>query len=217
MTLQQIVDKYVNDLCRGKNAAQKPEFANSKKPRRNFYYDIKYVRDFEKSNPSDYDLLYVCVFNRERHLWLMSASLAASVTMVLDNGKVLYGSYSNFDELYDEVRCLINPIKGIGDVACYDIAVRIGFLKRIQVYPEHLVYYHGYLRESVRKLLKVNRVYSYRADIAIFGSVLSNMPSIFLEDFLCSMHNDICSPSFTFGKLPATVPSSLRTDVFFFK
>lgn len=216
MTLQEIVDKYENGIKEGKKLSTNPNFkTNEKKPRRYFYYDIKYVLDLEKNGASDYNLLYACVFNRDRHLWLMSKALAKTATTTLYNAKILNGKYASFDELYDAVRNLLNPIKNIGDVAYYDISVRIGFLKRIQLYPQDLVYCHVHLRESARKLLNVSRISSFRTKITKFTPFLQNMPSIFIEDFLCSMHDDICLPSFTLGKLPAKF--NLTIDNYFLK
>lgn len=211
MTLQDIVDKYEGGLRSAKTKAQMPGFGQGAKPRRNFYYDIKYVRDLEMSGANDYDLLFACVFNRERHLWLMSETLAKTVTTTLLNGNILGGMYANFDELYDAVRNLLKTIKSIGDVAYYDVSLRIGALKRFRLYPTNKVYYHSYLRESARKLLGVSRVSSFRMDVSYFRSILTDMPAIFIEDFLCSMHDDICSPSFTFGKLPAKFNLTVNT------
>ena len=196
MTLQQIVNLYENGLLKGKSKAPEPA-----KPRRGFYHDIKYVLDFQKTCKSEYDLLFACVFNRDRHLYLLSKTIAVIATDALFNGKVLHGVYSDFETLYDRVRSLLNPIKGLGDVAYYDITVRIGFL--LKIYPDNKVYYHVHLRDCARIILGVNRLKSYRCDTALFNALLGVMPSIFIEDFLCSMYNNIKSPTFTFGKLPA--------------
>lgn len=195
MTLQDIVDKYENGLKSGKTKAQKPGFGQGKKPRRNFYYDIKYVRDLEMSGANDYDLLFACVFNRDRHLWMLSKKNTIAATQVLYKGKVLNGIYNDFDELYDTVRHLIEPIDGIGEVAFYDIALRLGSLKRFQLYPTNKVYYHSYLRESARKLLGLSRISSFRMEVSNFRTILPNMPAIFIEDMLCSMHSMICPES----------------------
>ncbi len=168
------------------------------------------------SGANDYDLLFACVFNRERHLWMLSHSMAVTATQVLLNGKVLYSSYTDFDELYDTVRRLIKPIDGIGEVAFYDIALRIGALKRFLLYPTNKVYYHSYLRESARKLLGVSRISSFRMDVSNFRTILPNMPAIFIEDMLCSMHSMICPESKKYnGKMPSPLsqygPFSLGT------
>ena len=159
----------------------------------------------------------------------MSATLAGIAAKRLDAAKILSTAYASFEDLYDAIRAAIGGLKGIGDVALYDIAVRIGFY--LGVYPCDYVYYHSYLKESARELLGVKRLKSFRAPVSDFRSVFSNMPAIFIEDILCSMHARICptskkyaylkgSPdypltkfgSFSFGKLP--VSSTLNFQYF---
>lgn|GEM_PF-6425697 len=151
---------------------------------------------------SAYDLIYACVFNRYRHLWLMSVELAVTITVTLEKADVLSGDYADFEELYDRIRELIAPIRGVGDVTVYDITVPIGFV--VGVYPEKYVYIHAKLRKSARRLLGVNRLPAIRLPITIFVGIFINVTAIFIEDFLCAKHDDLMAPNFVLGKLPAT-------------
>lgn len=227
MILQDIVVAYEAHLN-----AMKKAIPSSSKPRREFYHDYYYVRRLIGRGMSDDKFLYECVYNRDRHLWMMSRTLALTVAKKLDADRILYGKYADFEALYDAVRLSISKIDGIGDVAFYDIALRIGYYS--DIYPDKYVYYHSYLRESIRTLLSLQRLKSFRAPIGIFSYVLPNMPAIFIEDFICSMHDCICPISkkynglkgkfnhpltkygaFSLGKLPAV--SKLTINNYFLK
>ena len=212
MVLQDILNDYEHGLRQGRDDAQQKGFAATPQARRNFYYDIKYVRDLKVQQASAYDLIYACVFNRDRHLWLMSVELAVTITVTLEKADVLNGVYADFEELYDRIRGLIGSIRGVGDVTVYDITVRIGFV--VGVYPEKYVYIHGKLRESARKLLGVNRLPAIRVPITIFVDILINVTAIFIEDFLCAKHDDLMAANFVLGKLPATGTETIN---YFFK
>lgn len=198
-TLQQLLTDYENELSFAKSSCT----PQSIQKRRSFYDDIQYIKSLQR-NPkiTDYDLLFACVYNRNRHLWLMSEVLAIKTTKVLVSSGLLTGNYGSFEILYDTIRTLIINIRGIGDVACYDIACRVGFLLRI--YPKDMVYYHSDLRKSARHLLQQKRVYSFRTDISRFKHLLSNMPAVFIEDFLCAKHDELTDPNFTIGTIPVT-------------
>lgn len=198
-TLQQLVTDYENELCRSK-ANSTPQ---SILKRRSLYDDFQYIKSLQ-SNPiiTDFDLFFACVFNRNRHLWLMTQTLATTTANALLNGNLLLRNYRSFEDLYDQVRTLIINIHGIGDVACYDISLRIGFI--LGIYPDNMAYYHTKLRDSARVLLRVKRVHSFRTDIANFRPLLSNMPAAFIEDFLCAKHDQFTDPNFTIGTIPVT-------------
>ena len=201
MVLQKIVNDYVQGLVHMRNEAAHPDFPANKHARRNFYYDIKYVQGLKEQGVSDYELIYACVFNRDRHLWLMSVEIAVTITQTLVEAEVLHRAYADFEELYDRVSSLIASIRGVGDVTVYDITVRIGVV--IGIYPANYVYLHGKLRESARTLLGVKRLPAVRVSVTVFIDIFIDITAIFIEDFLCAKHDELIAAKFTFGKLPS--------------
>ena len=68
------------------------------------------------------------------------AELVSNVQKELMKTKILTNSYSNFEDLYNEVKRKIQNIKGIGDLTIYDIALRIGYIRTNQILPKDKIY-----------------------------------------------------------------------------
>ena len=60
-----------------------------------------------------------------------------------------YKKIDTFEKLYDLVNQTLRPIRGIGDLAIYDTAHRIG--AKLKLYPEH-VYLHAGVKVGARAL-----------------------------------------------------------------
>lgn len=128
------------------------------------------------------------------------AAMYREVTKRLKSSNLLINSYSNFEDLHTDVENLLLPIKGIGHLTVYDIAYRIGYLRKDQILPEKNIYlYAGALKGANKLYLADPSLFSLRPSdlnskgeikegphkMSMFKSPLSIMPSLFLEDMLC--------------------------------
>ena len=109
----------------------------------------------------------------------------------------------NFEDLYDEIdRLLLQKpkVKGVGTLTAYDIALRIGYIKRNQILPKDKIYLFAGANAGANKLLQnnpalftfspsVTRIKEGRYDMTIFNSPLREMPSFLLEDMFCVYHS----------------------------
>lgn len=124
------------------------------------------------------------------------AKLFYEVCKRLKGSALLTDSFSTFEDLYDEVYALLikhSKIHGVGNLTVYDIALRIGYIRKEQILPKNQIYLFAGAFKGANNLLhsspslfnvstiKKEDVY----DMSIFNSPLSNMPSMFLEDLLC--------------------------------
>ena len=110
-------------------------------------------------------------------------------------------TYTDFDNLYDEVKRLIYRIKGINDLTVYDAALRIGFL--LGVFPEKKVYIVAGAWTGIKNLKKElvkekeeekdfqTITKPGRFDASLFKNSFGSMDSMFIEDFLCVFHNEL--------------------------
>jgi len=98
---------------------------------------------------------------------------------LLENLPALQGA-SSFDELFELVEALIRPIYGIGELAVYDTALRIG--ERLGLEPTK-VYLHRGTREGAKAL---GLAYRRKAiELAELPTELRSLPARELEDVLC--------------------------------
>lgn len=112
-------------------------------------------------------------------------------------------SIKNFEDLYDEVdRLLLQKpkVKGIGKLTAYDIALRIGYIRRNQTLPKGKIYLFAGANAGANKLFQdnptlftfpvsISRINEGRYDMTIFKSPLREMPSFLLEDMFCVYHS----------------------------
>ncbi|WP_288287496.1 hypothetical protein [uncultured Prevotella sp.] len=108
-------------------------------------------------------------------------------------------TYTDFDDLHDEVKRHIYKIKGIKDLTVYDAALRIGFL--LGVFPEKNIYivagaWIG-INNLKKELAKEKKIEFQtitkpgRYNASLFKNSFGSMDSMFIEDFLCVFHNEL--------------------------
>lgn len=95
-------------------------------------------------------------------------------------------SYANFEDLYEKVKNLISSIKGIGPVAYYDIALRIGCNLTPKVIPQKYVYTHGNkVEEAAKVLLPTVAIIDGKIEASLFSSIIPHYSAMEIEDILC--------------------------------
>lgn len=95
-------------------------------------------------------------------------------------------SICDFEELYEIIKQLIGGISGIGFVTVYDTARRIGHILKEPIYPEAYVYLHyNNVNFSARSVLK-RKSLAYREPSILFCCEFRGLPSIIIEDILCT-------------------------------
>lgn len=116
--------------------------------------------------------------------------------------------YSDFEDLYHEVKKRLRRIPNIGDLTYYDAALRLGFLLDDAIFPKDKVYVYAgawiglkglqaYL-SRIKMPLKRNITSAGIYDTSDFMPHFGGMESMFIEDFLCVFdklldHLDICT------------------------
>jgi hypothetical protein len=146
------------------------------------------------------------------HLLDISTPALQKASAILMNASLPSSAYNDFDALYDELRKILAPIKGLGPLCYYDIALRIGYHLRKKLMPEKYVYIQsgayagakvlqakGYIASSIKLQ------YGSRIPLSAFDPEIQQMSchlnaydastALMVEDFLCVCDND-------FKKLP---------------
>ena len=123
------------------------------------------------------------------------AKLFREVCKRLKSSTLLKDSFKSFEEFHEAVyNLLMKPTKviGVGNLTIYDIALRIGYVRKEQILPKDKIYLFAgafkganNLLNSSPSLFNVSTIKEGVYDMSIFNSPLSNMPSMFLEDLLC--------------------------------
>lgn len=145
------------------------------------------------------------------HFSQLSASypdaLPQAVAVLEQNRSSLYGrSYTDFEELFDIVNSLIRGIRGIGLLAVYDIAVRLGCSMCPKIIPLRYVYTHGagsIVDQSARTLLGSSAgssIVNDRVDVNILRNLypcLKHYSALEIEDILC-VYSDCIDSAKTF-------------------
>ncbi len=107
---------------------------------------------------------------------------------------ILYRPYQDFEELYDFIEYLLcNPrirslnVKGIGWVALYDIALRMGCNLRPRVLPDAFVYLGAQKVRDAANVLVSGIVSSkkFRVPTSILAPFFPHFSSMEIEDILC--------------------------------
>lgn len=109
---------------------------------------------------------------------------------------VLTMSFKDFEALYDEVNKRIGKLPHIGLLTIYDAALRLGFILTKPIYPKNKVYIQAGAYKGIKNLQNYNKRLGLSLflipimgagpkDISLFAKAFNNLPSIFIEDFLC--------------------------------
>lgn len=135
-----------------------------------------------------YEIVRDCVQGmHQRRLKTVAVNKA---TEKLTNAGLLFKSYTNFEDLYNDVNNQIGGIPGIGSLTVYDTAIKLGCTMNPRVFPKDYVYlmankpYQAAVKYYGRTLLHVEPISTFVAD---FGEI----PSMFIEDFFCVMNKYI--------------------------
>lgn len=100
--------------------------------------------------------------------------------------------YDSFEELYEKVKSIISPINGIGALACYDIALRIGCGLNPKVIPQKYVYTHGNkVEEAAKVLLPTLVITDGKVETSFFSSIIPHYSAMEIEDILCVYSDQI--------------------------
>lgn len=105
-------------------------------------------------------------------------------------------SFKSFEDLYDEVNKRIGKLPHIGPLTIYDAALRLGFILSKPIYPKNKVYIQAGAYKGIKNLQDYNKrlclslfpvpiMGAGPKDISTFARAFNNLPSMFIEDFLC--------------------------------
>lgn len=134
-----------------------------------------------------------CVrLGKKRHHRRMTETTIRKTIKALKKSNLLNKTFCDFDELYDCVNEIIRGIKGIGQLAVYDISVRIGKrLLKPAIEPEKYVYLQSGALEGAKKLFGSSIKIKSRMPITVFPKELQEIGSYHIENFLCVMKKDL--------------------------
>lgn len=133
-----------------------------------------------------------CVrMGKNHHHKRMTESTIQQTITALKNSNLLKQRFLNFEDLFDYVNNCIRGIVGIGQLAVYDISVRIGkYLCSPSIEPRDYVYLQQGALDGANKLLGANpKMKECRYPITIFPAELQKLGSFHIENFLCVMKN----------------------------
>jgi hypothetical protein len=151
--------------------------------RRQAARELEYVRRLRSDEDAVSEAALARLPSGKRHPHQYRIPLKAleeSRHRLVRNIQLLKGAGS-FDALFELVREIIGPIRGIGELAVYDTAVRIG--ARFGLEPER-VYLHCGTREGAKMLLSVDT----ESDVIERDELppqLDELSASEVEDFLC--------------------------------
>ncbi len=94
-------------------------------------------------------------------------------------------TFGDFDELHSEIEKNIRSINRVGDLAIYDISVRIGQHQIPPILP-HQVYIHAGTKTGAEKALK-RPINQEQLPVSAFADIpaLNGMNALEIEDYLC--------------------------------
>jgi len=128
-------------------------------------------------------LLALCL--RCRHGRRMPWTATKRAVDELLNANILNKSFSNFEQLYAEIKGLLGNIPFVcGDLTLYDTAVNIGQLLTPIVKPKDFVYLAAGAREGAGYILGKQNVSSIMPTNA-FAVLLPGVSNIDIENLLC--------------------------------
>lgn len=142
------------------------------------------------------------------HQRRMTSKCVKKTLKALEDAHILKGSYKDFEELYAAIRKSIIPIRGIGDLAVYDIAMRMGRMLQIEVLPSAYVYVARGALQGAKALLGADVVKKsldsgVRLPISLFDRLFQGITSEYIEAILC-----IYKDSFVLGGIKKGVSFS---------
>lgn len=133
--------------------------------------------------------------SRNPHLWIYSFDTLDCVAGTLEKAGLLRKTYSDFEELYWEVKKCIGVIRKVGATEIYDVALYIGTRLTNPIYPQDYVYVHGKLIKAAADFLGIsqNIINCERIPISAFDDFATvfkpNIAARALEEFLCAVAN----------------------------
>lgn len=124
------------------------------------------------------------------HQRRMTKECVKETKKALCNANILAGNYTTFEELYTAVRNTILSIRGIGNLAVYDITLRIAHRLSSKPLPNQYVYVARGALEGAqilfgKKVVKKNMNNGVRLPIALFHKLFPNVESEHIEAILC--------------------------------
>lgn len=135
-----------------------------------------------------YEIVRDCV--QGMHQRRLDTSAVNKSTEILVKAGVISKSYKNFEELYDEVNSLIGHIRGIGILTVYDTALKLGSTMNPRIFPKDKVYLMATAPYKAA-CLYYGKTLSKIEPVGTFAAEFGEIPSMFIEDFFCVMHNYI--------------------------
>lgn len=155
-----------------------------------------------------YEIVRDCVQGmHQRRLKTVAVNKA---TEKLTKAGLLFKSYKNFEDIYNDVNKQISGISGIGKLTVYDTALKLGCTMNPRIFPKDYVYlmadkpYNAAVKYYGRKLLHVEPISTFASD---FGEI----PSMFIEDFFCVMHKYIIGKGTVATVTTNEIKKQLRT------
>jgi len=120
------------------------------------------------------------------HQYRVPRAVLRRAHQALSSAKNKFQRVRNFEELLEEIAKSAGAIKGIGELYCYDTALRIGAFLGLAPRCVHL---HAGTRQGARALGFVGSLQSVAVDQ--FPRPLSNLSAEELEDVLCIYKHDL--------------------------
>lgn len=154
------------------------------KPRQEAY--LNSISVFASCQNDDREILEKCVKGQHQKR-MTQKTLSATVTELKNNNiltRLQKGEFIDFEHLYDTVRGLIRPIKGIGDLTTYDTALRLGHIYGLR--PQQYVYLACGAKKGAEKLY-ARKDFRFREPYSFFEPLLGTLDAQEIEDFLCIM------------------------------
>nr|WP_308572073.1 hypothetical protein [uncultured Prevotella sp.] len=144
-------------------------------------------------------ILSDCICQRQRHQYCMPKITIQEVinkfpdsqNCKLRNSLSGQASFIDFEDLYDYISGKISGIWGIGPLAIYDMARRIGHLLPKPIYPQQYVYLSAGAKEGAENLLGGGVDVKLREPIQVFQPYFGSLESIFIEDILCLYKDEL--------------------------
>ena len=133
------------------------------------------------------------------HYQLLNASYATALPSAVEAIRPHLSNFwsappKDFEELYERVRLIIEPIKGIGRLAIYDTAIHIGCNLLPRIIPERYVYLTcDKVEDSAMILLDTTKysIKNHRIEASAFSSIIPHYGAMEIEDVLCLYHEMI--------------------------
>ena len=117
--------------------------------------------------------------DRHPHQHRISKRVLMKARREIVSKKKSLAAADDFEKLHETVCDATRDISGIGPLASYDFAVRIGYFRGVE--PKKWVYLHAGAKEGARKLGLTGQ----EARVDAFGETIRRLSAGEIEDFLC--------------------------------